>query len=66
MKLIFVPLLFLIQRVWSAILDIPAYYLYGQNSDNFKELWINAVLVFLAVSSLLQCIIIILGCTASF
>ena len=50
LKLIFVPLIFLLLRVWSAMLDIPVYFAANKNED-FRETEANAALVFIAVSA---------------
>lgn len=48
LKLIFVPLLFLLCRMWGAILSIPLYYIPISRRNDFLETQANAVLVIFA------------------
>ena len=50
LKLIFVPLIFLLLRVWSAMIDIPVYFTPTKNEE-FRETEANAALVFVGVSA---------------
>ena len=47
LKLIFVPLIFLLLRIWSSIIDVPVFYLHD---EEFTKTPVNAALVLLAVS----------------
>jgi hypothetical protein len=49
-KLTFVPLIFLVLRIWGFILSIPHYYLPVSTKHAFRKTACNAVLVLLAVS----------------
>ena len=49
-KLTFVPLIFLVLRMWGFILSIPHYYLPFSSKAAFRKTTYNAVLVLLAVS----------------
>ena len=60
LKLIFVPLIFLLLRIWSFIVDIPAFYLYEEAWLEFRRGWITAVLVLLSVS----CTQLLMYCSA--
>ena len=50
LKLIFVPLIFLLLRIWNAVIDVPVFYLSDEESSEFTRTQANAALVFLAVS----------------
>lgn len=49
LKLIFVPLIFLLLRVWSAIIDVPQFNLSTADRDKFRETKANAAFVLLSV-----------------
>ena len=49
-KLTFVPLIFLILRIWGFALSIPHYYLPVSTKEAFRKTTYNAILVLLAVS----------------
>lgn len=50
LKLIFVPLIFLLLRMWSGILDVVLFYQSEQTRLKFRGTIWNAVFVALAVS----------------
>ena len=49
-KLSFVPLIFLVLRMWGFALSIPHYYLTFSTKQTFRRTTYNAILVLLAVS----------------
>jgi len=60
LKLIFVPLIFLLLRIWSFIVDVPAFYLYEEAWLHFIRTWTTAILVLLSVS----CTQLLMYCSA--
>ena len=51
LKLIFVPLIFLLLRVWSVITDVSAYYLADSKREEFSNTHAAAIILLLAVSN---------------
>ena len=49
-KLIFVPLVFMILRVWSIVVDVCVYYLPLETSVKFRHSYASAVFAILEVS----------------
>ena len=50
LKLIFVPLIFLLLRVWSFVIDIPAFYMSKEIWLHMRTTWTAAILSLLSVS----------------
>ncbi len=50
LKLIFIPLIFLLLRIWGAIVDIPSYYMSEHVREDFRKRHVVAVLIFFGVS----------------
>ena len=50
LKLIFVPLIFLLPRVWSFVIDIPAFYMPEEIWLKMRSTWTAAILSLLSVS----------------
>ena len=50
LKLIFVPLIFLLLRVWSFVIDIPAFYMPEEIWLKMRSTWTAAILSLLSVS----------------
>ena len=53
LKLIFVPLIFFLLRVWSAAIDVPIYFLSTSESEKFKMTAVAPAIVMIAVSLLI-------------
>ena len=50
LKLIFVPLIFLLLRVWSFVIDVPAFYMSKEIWLHMRTTWTAAILSLLSVS----------------
>ena len=48
-KLLLVPLIFILLRLYSAIIEIPVFYLHGEDECHFRMSLASAALTFLAV-----------------
>ncbi len=51
LKLIFVPLIYMLLRVWSVAVDIAIYYLPAEQRMDYKSSDISIALLFLVVSN---------------
>ena len=54
LKLIFVPLIFFLLRVWSAAIDIPIYFLSTSKSEEFRMKKVALAIVMISVSLLIN------------